>query len=177
MCGVTRRALPVFGGLMLVSPGSVEAQVLWLDTGHYVWTDDTPYYGEVFHRNDASLDFVGGRMGQLSTWGTSVTNLYGGEMAALWTSAESVVQYRSGEFDYISASDSSVVFLYAYDVTHDPLGGINRQGYVEGFFYENDEPFGFSCWNVPTWEHIEIVPEPATLGLLGLGAIIIRKRK
>jgi hypothetical protein len=172
-----KKILMILAGLILVLASSVEAQVLWIDTGHYVWTDDTPYYGEVFLRNDASLDFVGGTMGQLSTWGTSVTNLDGGEMAALWTSAESVVQYRSGELDYISASHSSVVFLYAYDVTYDPLGGINRQGYVEGFFYENDEPFGFSSWNVPTWEHIEIVPEPATLALLGLGAIVIRKRK
>jgi len=172
-----KKMLMIFGGLMVVWGGSAEAQVLWIDTGHYVWTDDTPYYGEVFLRNDATLDFVGGAMGQLSTWGTSVTNLDGGEMAALWTSAESVVQYRSGEFDYISASHSSLVFLYAYDVTYDPLGGINRQGYVEGFLYKNDEPFGFSCWNVPTWEHIEIVPEPATLALLGLGAIVIRKRK
>jgi ABC-type amino acid transport substrate-binding protein len=162
---------------MVVWGGSAEAQVLWIDTGHHIWTDDTPYYGEVFLRNDASLDVVGGSMYNLSTLDNSVANLNGGEITQLWTTDNSVVYYHSGQIDYAVADDSSVLYLYAYDVTYDPVGGINDSGYVEGFFYKNDEPFGFSSWNVPTWQHIEIVPEPATLALLGLGAIVIRKWK
>ncbi len=174
---LTKEIFMILAGLTLVFASSVEAQGLWIDTGHHVWTDDTPYHSEVFLRNDATLDVVGGSMNKLSTLDNSVATLNGGEMMSLWSMDNSVVHYRSGELQYIAASHSSVVYLYAYDVTYDPAAGIDQAGYVEGLFYENDQPLGFSFRNTQSWEHVEIVPEPATLVLLGLGALVIRKLK
>ncbi len=154
----------------------VSASMIFLDSGHYVWTDANPYYDEVFLENDASLDFLSGSIGQLSTRDVSIANIEGGQMNSLWTFDNSIVNYHAGLIYYISASHDTKVFLYAYDVTYDPMGGMNNEGYVEGFFYENDEAFSFSCWNTPTWSHIEIVPEPATFFLITCGVLLLRKR-
>ncbi|MHC4691565.1 MAG: hypothetical protein ACYS67_02405 [Planctomycetota bacterium] len=154
----------------------VSASMIFLDSGHYVWTDADPYYDEVFLENDASLDFLSGSIGQLSTRDESLTTIEGGQMHSLWTFGNSIVQYHAGKLDYISASHNSIVFLYAYDVIYDPIGGMNNEGYVEGSFYRNDEAFSFSCWNTPTWSHIEIVPESATFILITCGLILLRKR-
>jgi len=172
-----RKIFTVLIGLVVLLCGGVDAQILWLETGHHVWTDESPYYTEVFLKDDVSLEFLGGSMGQLSTWDRSVATLDGGQTPGLWMSTESVVHFHSGELGYVSAADSSVLFLYAYDVVYDPLGGISNQGYVEGFFYENDDPFSFSFGNPQSWEHVRIVPEPGTLVLLSLGVVMIRQRK
>jgi hypothetical protein len=173
----TQQLLRIVIGSILFAVFPVQASVIFFESGHHTWTDADPYYDEVFLKNDASLDFLGGTIGQLSTFHDSLVNFEGGQMDSLWTFDNSIVRYHAGQLDYISAGHNSIVFLYAYDVTYDPTGGINNQGYVEGFFYKNDEAFNISCWNSPTWSHIEIVPEPNTLLILGLGGLVLRKRK
>ncbi len=155
----------------------VQASVIFFESGHHIWTDADPYYDEVFLKNDATLDFLGGTIGQLSTNHDSQASFQGGQMYSLWSFDNSIVHYHAGQLDYISAGHNSIVFLYAYDVTYDPTGGVNHEGYVEGFFYKNNEVFSFSCWNTPTWSHIKIVPEPTTFLILGLGGIMLRKQK
>jgi len=170
------KIITIVAVLMLVKIGSVQASVLFLESGHYTWTDADPYYDEVFLENDASLDFLSGSIGQLSTRDESLTNIEGGQMHSLHTVNDSFVHYHAGLIDYISASHDTTVFLYAYDVTYDPTGGLNSQGYVQGYFYNNDDEFSFSCVNSPTWSHIEIVPEPASFLLLTFGVLLLRKR-
>jgi len=167
----------ILAAIILVGLGQAQASVLFLESGHHIWKDSDPYYDEVFLKNDASLDFLGGTIGKLSTLHDSQADLEGGQMQSLWTFDDSFVHYYAGELDYISASHNSTVFLYAYDVVYAPTGGINNQGYVEGFFYRTHEAFGFSCWNTPTWSRIEIVPEPTTFLMLGLGGLMLRKRR
>jgi hypothetical protein len=169
--------LIILAVLTLLGVCPLQASVVFLESGHHTWTDADPYYDEVFLKNDASLDFLGGTIGQLSTFHDSLADLVGGQMHSLWTFDNSIVHYHAGQIDYISAGHNSTVSLYAYDVTYDPLGGINNQGCVEGIFYKNYEAFSFSCWNTPTWSHIEIVPEPTTFFLLGMGSFWILKKK
>jgi hypothetical protein len=143
----------------------------------YIWTDADPYYDEVFLENDASLDFLSGSFGKLSTLNNSWANLDGGTMTNLWATGNSSVNYYDGALDWIDAGDNSKVYLYAYDISYDPTGGINGDGFVQGYFYKDDSEFSFSCWNQGTYSHIEIVPEPSTFLFITFGALALRKRK
>lgn len=153
------------------------ATVLTIDSGHYTWTGASPYYDEVFLLNDASLDFIGGAMGHLDTWHNSLADIDGGTMHYLCTFDSSVVTLHSGEWDWLVSDNDSKVYLYAYDVTYDPTGGIYGDGSLTGYFYKDDTVFNFSLLNPGTYSHVEIVPEPGTLLLLGLGFLVIRARK
>ena len=170
------KVITIVAATLLAGMCPVDASMIFLDSGHYVWTDADPYYDEVFLENDASLDFLSGSIGQLSTRDESLSTIEGGQMHSLWTFNNSLVHYQAGQLDYISAGHNSIVFLYAYDVTYDPMGGMNNEGYVQGYFYRDDEAFSFSCWNTPTWSHIQIVPEPAAFILLTCGVLLLRKR-
>jgi hypothetical protein len=161
--------------LILVAVCPAESSVLFLESGHYVWTDATPYYDEVFLQNDASLDFVGGLMGHLATWDNSLAYIDGGSMQYLSTYDNTVVTLYSAALDWIVSAQESKVYLYAYDVTYYPAGGINGDGLVQGYFYKDDSQFSFSCWNESTYSHVHIVPEPGALLLLALGALIARR--
>jgi len=154
----------------------VGASMIFLDSGHYVWTDADPYYDEVFLENDASLDFLSGSIGQLSTRDESLTTIEGGQMHSLWTFNNSVVHYHAGLIGYISAGHDTTVFLYAYDVTYDPTGGIYSRGSLEGYFYKDNRDFSFSLLNPTDYGHIEVVPEPTTFILFTCGVLLLRKR-
>lgn len=153
------------------------ATTITFSSGHYIWTDADPYYDEVFLENDASLDFLSGSFGKLSTLNNSWANLDGGTMTNLWATGNSSVNYYDGALDWIDAGDNSKVYLYAYDISYDPTGGINGDGLVQGYFYKDDSEFSFSCWNQGTYSHIEIVPEPSTFLFITFGALALRKRK
>lgn len=145
-----RKIITILAPIILAVVCPIKASMITFESGHHTWTDADPYYDEVFLENDATLDFLSGSIGQLSTRDVSLANLEGGQMGSLWTFNNSVVYYHAGQLDYISAGHDTTVFLYAYDVTYDPTGGINNEGYVQGYFYKDDEAFSFSCWNTPT---------------------------
>jgi hypothetical protein len=153
------------------------ADVVFFDSGHHIWTENEPYYDEVFLRYDASLDFLGGSIGQLSTFHNSLADLEGGQMTyGLWTFDNSLVHYYNGDIGYLLASDNSIIYLYAHDVQYHSTGGIIGNGaYVEGFFNINNQEFNFSLYNSQyDWQQIQIVPEPATIFLLGFGCLFLR---
>jgi len=153
------------------------ANSITFSSGHHTWTDANSYYDEVFLENDASLDFLGGVIGKLTTSHTSLAYLDGGDMTSVWPMNNSIIHLYDGAITYIAASHTSKVYLYAYNITYDPTAGINNEGYVEGYFYKNDLSFGFSCWNSSTWSHIYVIPEPTSFLLFLLGGLFLIKRK
>ena len=91
------KIITIVAAILLAGMCPVDASMIFLDSGHYVWTDADPYYDEVFLENDASLDFLSGSIGQLSTRYESLTTIEGGQMHSLWTFDNSIVQYQAGQ--------------------------------------------------------------------------------
>ena len=83
--------------------------------------------------------------------------------------------------DWLYATDRSVVNIYGYGFDYDPYGGRWNGGELTGFWMD-DSPFTIELLdNVAVdstyYDHINLVPEPATLSLLLLGGLAGRRRR
>jgi len=82
---------------------------------------------------------------------------------------------------YMDPASTALVKLYAYETTFFPLDQYNDPlgpGNIQGKWSSNDMPFNIQLIGQGAYsQHVQIIPEPATLFLLGLGAAFLRKRK
>jgi hypothetical protein len=110
-----------------------------------------------------TVNMFGGTIGSVQI--DNIANLYGGIIS-----------------DYLLAT--STVNIYGYNFQYNPLAGDYRGGQLTGFWM-NDTPFSidlYAVYNPPyggtidTWSHVVLIPEPATILLLGLGVLMLKKR-
>jgi hypothetical protein len=162
------------------------------DSGYNIYDDSNGYNYEVWVTNDAHLDVLGGSMWKLELTNLATSNIYSGDIELLTLNHNTfvniyssdvnflaiqdytVVNIHGGTLNYFAAVESSLAYLYAYDVNYHSSGGLGGEGWIEGKYISNDTPFSFSFYNDVSYSHINIVPEPTTLLLMGLGAIIVR---
>ena len=90
---------------------------------------------------------------------------------------------KGGSINYIKTmrypSSNENVFIYARDgwswIDNDPLKGIQGNWLDTGTFFSiefiNDFDYG------PVWQNIKVIPEPATLLFIGIGSLLLRRRK
>lgn len=165
--------------ILVILGGVCQAKgALWYSSGYNTFTDGDPQGEEIFVENDAVLDFLSGTALGLRVIDTATANIYGGTITYdLYTSINSVTNIYLVDLEILSSAHNSIVNLYAYDVDFYSTGGINNDGYVTGTFYQDNVSFEIDFVNPGTVSHVNVVPEPATLLLLGLGGLFLRKRK
>ncbi len=154
----------------MLAIGTLQADTWW-DSGHHTVTEND-VYGEIFMQNDATADIFGGTITKLETWDFSIADIYGGEIDWLYADYSSVVNIYGGTLDILGAWADSVVNLYAYDVTYHAIG----EGLIEGTYYSDNSQFILTLKTTETYSHVNVVPEPATLLVFVLGALIMRRR-
>jgi hypothetical protein len=96
--------------------------------------------------------------------GSSTTDIFGGEILG-----------------YLCAEDFSIVNIYGYGFQYDPYGGSQNGGQLAGFWLD-DTAFTIDFLDsIPVdstyYDHVYLVPEPTTLLLLGLGVLVLRRRR
>ena len=159
---------------------SARADDLIFDSGYNIFNDTYPYYDEVGVNNDAHLDVLGGEIGvKLAFHENSTGNIYGGQISWLWTADSAMVNIYGGSFDFFAFHTPSTpsVFLYAYDTTIYPDGGLNNLPWIEGKYYLDDSPFSVTFDGENSISRLSIVPEPSSVILLGLGALLLNNKK
>ena len=149
----------------------------WWDSGYHI-INDGDVYDEVFLENDAVVDMFGGSVLKLETLNFSTANIFGGEMDALRTTDNTIANIHSGTLNRLGASDDSSIYLYAYDLTYHPTGGLYDNPWLEGRYYSDDNLFSFTFYHgEEDFLHITAVPEPTTFTLFGAGILILLRNK
>jgi hypothetical protein len=115
--------------------------------------------------------------------GSATTYINGGNLNTVEVYSDGGTGFYSGTVNgYLLAS--SQVNIYGYGFNYDPFGGSNDGGQLTGFWMD-DSAFSIDLKNYGggdfpvgvTYDNLNLVPEPATLALFGLGSILIRCRK
>jgi len=149
------------------------------------------------HAGDYStINAFGGSM-TLAGTGHGTINVYGGDFLNIGGGYNSVINMSSGTTEYLGAGDfgiinlsgglvtdslyggdSSVVNIFGYNLTKTPYGGRYDFGQVSGVWADG-VPFEIDLRSSTngTYSHINLIPEPMTLLLIGFGTLFVRKRR
>ena len=135
------------------------------------------------HNNVIVKMYEGGGVSYFWMYDNSEFTMYEGSVNYLYLNDNATASYFAGAGPFnidINSVSTAQVKLYAefdhfepYDPYNDPLG----PGNVYGYWLSNDMSFNINLVGQGAFSHIQFIPEPATLFLLGLGGMILRKRK
>ena len=169
------------GGLTLV-----EYDTLWM-TGGGAGLITLDEHSEAIIEGTLPLEeFVGG-IWELNTGGYSSLNFSGGDLRELVTHSYATATLSGGRIDYLRSSQGvgyPYIDLYCrtwdYNSTTKMLTGIwntdnDEDGLWDAFNIQLIDIQGY----IPTFKNINfiVIPEPATLTLVGLGGLLLRHKR
>ncbi len=119
-----------------------------------------------------------GGIWDLNTYGYSELSISGGEINDLGGHDYSTINLSGGQIlgDLIVYAPTTWIHIFGYDFNNNPFGGSPLTG-----FWADDTAFSINLVDstISTYDQIvfHIIPEPATLILLALGAFVLRKKQ
>ena len=105
-----------------------------------------------------TINMYGGSANGISAYGSGTVNLYGGIVS-----------------DCISAPDGTIN-VFGYDLFKTEIGGNYGYGFLNGY-WDNGASFYIDLLSPETHSNINLIPEPASLLLLALGCLFLKRKK
>ena len=134
---------------------------------HSLWAYDT---GTANVWGDVGMISLGARE-------SGVVNMSGGTTQHLGAGESGTVNVYGGLVNSgLNAWDFGAVNIFGYDLVKTSTGGHYGYGQVYGFFID-DTAFTIDFSTLETYSHVNLVPEPSSLILLGLGGLMIKRKR
>lgn len=113
----------------------------------------------------------------LGTGDFATTNMNGGLVGNLLGRESGILNLHGGTIsNLLSVNDLSIANVFGYNLFKTSSGGSYGYGYVSGF-WEDDSAFLINLDDPETYSRVNLIPEPCTLLLVGLGGLVLRKRR
>ncbi len=110
-----------------------------------------------------------------ATFDSSILNMNGGTIDRLSARDTSIINLRGGYItDTIGAMPLATINVFGYNLAKTNTGGTYGIGQITGF-WQDGSVFTINLSGTDTYSTINLIPEPTTLLLLGVGAFLLRK--
>ncbi|MHC4625134.1 MAG: PEP-CTERM sorting domain-containing protein [Planctomycetota bacterium] len=164
-----------FGTARLSDAGSVFSLIA-RDSGVVNMTGGTADHGSALE--SGILNVFGGIISDgIGADYTGTLNMSGGVTEAANFRGEATANLYGGTIsDSLIATEDSLVNIFGYDLVLTSWGGSYGYGQVYGYWLD-DTPFMIELNGAETYTHINLIPEPGSLALLGLGALLLRRKR
>ena len=175
--------------ILLSLPSNLCAEPVIWTSGDYEIRNDNEWYHiiELQTYNDVTVEmFEGTSVNQFSMYNNSELTIYNGTIHYLYLYDNAMASLLAGDIPglfYIDPASTVQVKLYAYDITLEPYYYPSNPSWVGytlyGRWLNNDYDFNINLVSVGdgVLSHVQIIPEPITLLLLGLGALAGLRRR
>jgi hypothetical protein len=175
--------------LVATLPGNLIANdAVWTDSGYEMnWTSgdlqisssqwDT--IDNLYTYNDVTVEIFSAGPANFYMYDNSTLTMYGGEINYLYLYENATASFFGSSYMnelYIDPASTGWVKLYAYDIRFEPYGPYGK-GTIYGNWLSNNMPFQFDLTSNGAYSHVQVVPEPATFVLLGMGILALHRRK
>lgn len=122
--------------------------------------------------DNANLDILRAR-------GYSIADVTGGTLDLISASQFGTVNLLGGLVsDYLAAGDSGIINIFGYNLSKSPTGGHYGFGFVSGEWADRTA-FNINLSGADTYSRVILyqIPEPATVLLIVIGSIVLRRRR
>jgi hypothetical protein len=125
--------------------------------------------------NKSMLNISGGSIQGLGGYDSAIVNITSGTIITLIAHNSSLFNLRGGSITgELFAESAATINVFGYDLINTQHGGPWGDGMITGF-WQDGSPFRIYTDGGSTYSRINLIPEPASIFLLGFGAFLFRR--